>query len=172
MINSTPTLVRFFWPPDIPFIMALPIITSAQSCRPSRMDEIIHHLVNFFLSIGAFRATQIRAELERFLRSSSGHQTVLLHDVAYVRKLTGLIVLPPTVILWLISKLSTVVLRPAKILSRELLPAPDGPRMAHVSPPFTLPQHSVKIGLVTGVPSADCVLTLKFTLDHSMSTLA
>jgi hypothetical protein len=34
---------------------------------------------------------------------------------------------------------------PANTLSNEDLPAPDGPKMAHVSPALTLPEQDCKI---------------------------
>lgn len=55
MIISTPTLVRFFCPPEMPLIRIFPIMVSAQSVMPSSSNRLftILSIVSVVVSAGS-----------------------------------------------------------------------------------------------------------------------
>ena len=121
------TLVRFLCPPDIPLIRAPPIITSAQSKSP-KLDKVF----STNSSISVFEYSEGNRRLALNVSASLGVEVAINASscITYAildRNSTGFIFMSPTLKLpWMFIP-EALADRPARTLSKELLPEPEGP---------------------------------------------
>mmetsp|Transcript_10492 Transcript_10492/g.24298 ORF Transcript_10492/g.24298 Transcript_10492/m.24298 type:complete len:228 (-) Transcript_10492:97-780(-) len=141
MTSSTPMAVRFFSPPEMPRISSSPTSVSAHSSSPSS-ESILSTRMRFSAS-GVARGSRSIAEKSSASRGVCVGQSksccktyaMRLRSRAPPTRWPSSLISPPTRCLAPLLRM-----RLARMLRSEVFPAPEGPKIAHTSPPPSAPE--------------------------------
>mmetsp|Transcript_13941 Transcript_13941/g.43555 ORF Transcript_13941/g.43555 Transcript_13941/m.43555 type:complete len:245 (+) Transcript_13941:1237-1971(+) len=143
--SSTPIAVRFFSPPESPLTYSLPTNVSAhvESRRLSSISSTIPSLLARGSARGRRRYAEKRSASRGVVKGSNA--SCCITYATWLRKPTGSTSCPSTSTRPVIVLVRSDATRPARMLSSDVLPAPDGPMIATTSPLLMTPDIDLRI---------------------------
>mmetsp|Transcript_55927 Transcript_55927/g.149155 ORF Transcript_55927/g.149155 Transcript_55927/m.149155 type:complete len:231 (+) Transcript_55927:1606-2298(+) len=137
-ISSTAIAVLFFSPPEMPLTRALPARVSAHFSKPKASKRCSVYATTSFL-FALVRSIAARCRISRGV-ANAGRASSCITYAILDRTDTGFTTCPMSEMSPSSERpLPVVFMRPARMLSKEVLPAPEGPNMQAISPGWMKP---------------------------------
>jgi len=144
-MTSTPTLVLLRCPPEMPLIMAPPIIVLEHDMSPRSSSVCSTSLSIVSAGVpGGRRRVALNLRASRGVAVAMSASSCMTYATFFLNE-TGSITLPLMVTLPSTCTVPPEALRPARTFRRDDLPAPDAPMMQQTSPLLTVPHTEERI---------------------------